>query len=262
MIALARLDEPSNPMRDEMNEDELVQLAQSILAVGLLQPLVVRPRGDRFEIIAGHRRYRALKIANLFEAPCNVVVVDDAVVEAMKMAENVDRADVNPADEAGYLAIVLEKLCENDFDRLVALTKKSESYLNNRLALFQGEREVFAALQRNEINLAVATELNRFKDPIARISHLRLALAQGTSARAVKEWRINHERMLEVNAAAIAAGDAAHAAIASAPQQGPLCPVCRQDKNPGDLAFIWIHRYCNQAVLEELLRAYHGDTNA
>lgn len=260
-VPLALIDDPEVAMRETMDEQELANLAESIRQLGLLQPVVLRPRGVRYEIIAGHRRTVAARRAGLVDVPAMVGAVDDETVEAMKMAENVDRENVGPAEEATYLATILEKFCANDFDRLVTLTRRSESYLNDRLALLSGSAAVLEALRAKQINLSVATELNRYKDEIAGRQALELAIAQGATGRAVRDWRRQYELVLANNAAAIAAGDAVNAAIPAASTGMPRCIVCHQDNRPEAMRMHYVHEHCNLAILEPMLSPQGGRTN-
>lgn len=107
LIPLADIDpSPDNP-RKEFEEEPLAQLAASIAEQGLLQPIVVRAKGDRFEIVAGERRYRALKLNKATEALCLVREGDDeGTTRALRIIENLQRADIKPVEEAdAFLAL-------------------------------------------------------------------------------------------------------------------------------------------------------------
>lgn len=107
LIPLADIDpSPDNPRKD-FEEEPLAQLAASIAEQGLLQPIVVRPKGERFEIVAGERRYRALRLNSATEALCLVREGDDeATTRALRIIENLQRADIKPIEEAdAFLAL-------------------------------------------------------------------------------------------------------------------------------------------------------------
>jgi ParB family transcriptional regulator, chromosome partitioning protein len=88
--------------RTKMDDDSLEELAASIRKQGLMQPILVRPVDhDRYEIIAGERRWRAAKIAGLTEVPVLVREVPDSAALAMALVENIQREDLNPLEEAG-----------------------------------------------------------------------------------------------------------------------------------------------------------------
>lgn len=107
MIPLTDIDpSPDNP-RKEFEGEPLAQLAASIAEQGLLQPIVVRPKGERFEIVAGERRFRALRLNEATEALCLVREGDDeATTRALRIIENLQRADIKPIEEAdAFLAL-------------------------------------------------------------------------------------------------------------------------------------------------------------
>lgn len=88
--------------RTKMDEESLQELAASIRTQGLMQPILVRPiDGDRYEIIAGERRWRAARIAGLLEVPVLVREVPDSAALAMALIENIQRENLNPLEEAG-----------------------------------------------------------------------------------------------------------------------------------------------------------------
>ena len=100
-LAIQKLQPGKYQPRTRMDEGALAELAESIKAQGLLQPILVRPlaeQSDRYEIIAGERRYRAAQLAGLSEVPVLVKVVDDHAAAAMALIENIQREDLNPLE--------------------------------------------------------------------------------------------------------------------------------------------------------------------
>lgn len=261
-ISLELLDPPLLAMRETIDEGYIDELATSIRDNGLIQPIVVRAVGDRYEIIAGHCRSLACRRAPLFSPPCVVVVADDKTVEALKIAENTDRLNVNPADEAEYLDTLLSKLCEGDIEQLSSLSKRSISYLNSRLDLFRGHKPVFDALKAGSISLTVAGELNRFTDVKAAQMHLEQAIQIGATGKAVREWRRAYENFELHNGPAIAAGEAAMTPTIQTAAVMPVCICCRRDVDTGSLRYVPVHDYCQKAILTPLLAGPGGLPNA
>src|SRR5262249_44523523 len=127
---------PRNPRRT-FSEAELAELASSIKQHGVIQPIVVRPvKGatDRFEIIAGERRWRASQAAGLHEVPIVPVEVSDSDALQLAIIENVQREDLNPLEEAqGYHALADEfKRSQEDIAKIVG---KSRSHVANMMRL-------------------------------------------------------------------------------------------------------------------------------
>lgn len=146
--------------RTRMDEGALNELAASIKAQGLMQPILVRPlgRGDRYEIIAGERRYRAAQIAGLSEVPVLVKDVDDQAAAAMALIENIQREDLNPLEEAQGIHRLI-----TDFDftheQAANAVGRSRSAVSNLLRLLNLARPVQTMLMAGDIDMGHARAL-------------------------------------------------------------------------------------------------------
>jgi ParB/RepB/Spo0J family partition protein len=136
-IPLAAIDpSPTNP-RKHFDKQKLDELAESIVRLGVLQPIVVRPRpGDRYEIVAGERRYRAARQVAFEQIPCTVRDLDDKATLEVQVVENLQRDDLHPLEEAeGYAALLRDH--GYDADTLAQKIGKSRSYVYARLKLME-----------------------------------------------------------------------------------------------------------------------------
>src|SRR6266850_5649518 len=159
---------PRNPRRD-FSDTELGELADSIKEHGVIQPIVVRPvRGvqDRYEIIAGERRWRASQIAGLHEVPIVPVDVSDSDALEIAIIENVQREDLNAMEEAqGYHALANEfKRSQEDIAKIVG---KSRSHVANMMRLTKLPAEVQAYITKGELSAGHARALIGVPDPAA-----------------------------------------------------------------------------------------------
>ena len=104
-LLLEKLQPGKYQPRTQMDDELISELSESIKAQGLIQPIIVRPlANDRYEIIAGERRWRAAQMAGLTEVPVRIRDVDDNSALAMALIENIQREDLNPLEEvAGFL---------------------------------------------------------------------------------------------------------------------------------------------------------------
>jgi ParB family chromosome partitioning protein len=160
MLPLSRLHEsPTNPRR-VFDEAKLLELAASLKAQGLIQPIVARPNADGFEIVAGARRYRAAQLAELSEIPTRVVSLTDEQALEWALIENSQRVDVHPYEEAEGFQRLLD-LPGYDVASLAEKTGKSESLVYARLALLQLITEVAEAFQQERITASHANLIAR-----------------------------------------------------------------------------------------------------
>jgi ParB family chromosome partitioning protein len=148
--------------RTRMDEGALNELAASIKAQGLMQPILVRPVGhngaDRYEIIAGERRFRAAQIAGLTEVPVLVKDVDDQSAAAMALIENIQREDLNPLEEAQGIHRLI-----SDFDftheQAAGAVGRSRSAVSNLLRLLNLAKPVQTMLMAGDIDMGHARAL-------------------------------------------------------------------------------------------------------
>ncbi|WP_151632321.1 ParB/RepB/Spo0J family partition protein [Noviherbaspirillum aerium] len=147
--------------RTRMDEGALNELAASIKAQGLMQPILVRPvssGSDRYEIIAGERRYRAAQIAGLTEVPVLVKDIDDQAAAAMALIENIQREDLNPLEEAQGIHRLI-----SDFDftheQAANAVGRSRSAVSNLLRLMNLAKPVQTMLMAGDIDMGHARAL-------------------------------------------------------------------------------------------------------
>jgi len=146
--------------RTRMDEGALQELAASIKAQGLMQPILVRPvSGDgRYEIIAGERRFRAAQIAGLTEVPVLVKDVDDQAAAAMALIENIQREDLNPLEEAQGIHRLI-----TDFnfthEQAAGAVGRSRSAVSNLLRLLNLAKPVQTMLMAGDIDMGHARAL-------------------------------------------------------------------------------------------------------
>ncbi len=170
---------PRNPRR-YFDETELHDLASSIRQHGIVQPVVVRPIAiDRYEIIAGERRWRAAQLAGLIEIPVIVRDVDDKTALEIAIVENVQRADLNPLEEAlGYEQLIAEHgYTQNDLGEIIG---KSRSHVANSLRLLKLPDPVRDMLAAGSLSAGHARALVSTSDPTTLA---RTVVSKGMSVR-------------------------------------------------------------------------------
>lgn len=174
---------PDQP-RKAFTEEDMEDLAASIREKGIIQPLIVRPmREGRYQIVAGERRWRAAQLAQLHEVP--VVVRDFSDLEVIEIAiiENVQRADLNPIEEATGYRQLMDRFGHTQ-EKLAEALGKSRSYIANLLRLLQLPPAVIAMVADSQLTAGHARALVTAPNPEELA---RKIVKDGLSVRAVEK---------------------------------------------------------------------------
>ena len=174
---------PDQPRR-QFDQDDLNDLAASIRDKGIIQPLIVRPSGDdTFEIVAGERRWRAAQMAQLHEAPIIVRDLSDTEVLEIAIIENIQRADLNPVEEAAGYQQLMDRFGHTQ-EKLGEALGKSRSHIANLLRLLTLPDDVQDHLRYGRLSSGHARALITSDDP----SDLaRKVISKALSVRATEE---------------------------------------------------------------------------
>ncbi|MCX7172976.1 MAG: PRTRC system ParB family protein [Proteobacteria bacterium] len=157
---------PGKNPRTRFDPDEMAELEASVKAQGVMEPIIIRPVDDRFEIIAGERRWRAARgvYGEDYEIPVVYREVDDATASEMALTENVQRAGMGPADEAVEASKILAR-CDGDRDETARRLGWKRDTLDKRLALMNCSPTVLTAMTEKKILLGHAELLAAVTKP-------------------------------------------------------------------------------------------------
>ncbi len=154
-VAIARVRPCAFQPRKDFTADALRELADSIQAQGILSPLIVRPLGDNFELIAGERRWRAAQLVGLKEVPILVREADDRTVVELALIENLQRENLNPIEEALGYAQLIEQF-QLTQETAAAKVGKSRAVVANALRLLKLTPELQAYLRHGQLSVGHA----------------------------------------------------------------------------------------------------------
>jgi len=157
-LDIDRLDPAETQPRSRFKEAKLEELAQSIRSNGVIQPLVVRRNGERFEIIAGERRWRAAQKAGLHKIPCVVKDVPDENVLELSLIENIQREELNPIEEANAFKKLLEQRALTQ-DQVAERVGKDRSTISNALRLLKLPLEIQRLVEEEKLSTGHARSL-------------------------------------------------------------------------------------------------------
>ena len=171
--------------RKLFDDDEIGHLSDSIKAHGVLQPLVVRPIGDQFQLIAGERRLRAAQVAGLREVPVSIVNFDDQQVFEASLVENIQRADLNAIEKAHGFKEYLDRYHVTQ-EQLAGRLGMDRSSVSNLVNLLNLPEEVQAAVRQNQISLGHAKILKGLPDAARQTELCREVVMKGLSVKALE----------------------------------------------------------------------------
>jgi ParB family chromosome partitioning protein len=166
MIPIAGIEPHPGQPRRIFQEEALAELAQSIQARGVIQPIIVRPHGHRFQIVAGERRWRAAQRARLHEIPAIVREFSDDETLEVALVENIQRQDLNAIEEAQAYRRLVDEYGHTQ-EELGKLVHKSRSHVANLLRLLDLPAKVQVYLGTGQLQMGHARALITAKDPEA-----------------------------------------------------------------------------------------------
>lgn len=184
-VGIDRIDQNPNQPRKTFDEDELAALSESIKNHGVLQPVVVRPVGDRFQLVAGERRLRAAQAIGVESIPVRIVDFNDQQVMEAALAENIQRSDLNPIEKAQGFREYLGRwdITHEDLAGRLGLDR---STVTNLVRLLDLPEAVQSAVRVGQISAGHARALLSVADPQRQESLCKEIIAKGLSVRATE----------------------------------------------------------------------------
>lgn len=186
MIGIDLIDPNPFQPRIHWDDTELASLAESIREQGILQPLVLRAREDRYQLIAGERRLRASKIAGLSEVPAYIREADDRQMMALALVENIQRQDLNPMEKAEAFTRFCREfgMTQNELGRQVGL---SRSAVANFQRLMELPDQVKTMVRSGSLSMGHGRALLGMEDKESMIRMAKVTVNRGYSVRALEE---------------------------------------------------------------------------
>ena len=182
MIAIDRIFPNPDQPRRRFDENAMAELARSIAEKGIIQPLILRPhpaRDGEFEIVAGERRWRAAQIAQRHDVPAIVRAFDDVEVLEVAIIENIQRADLNPIEEARGYRNLIDRFGHTQ-EKVAEALGKSRSHIANSMRLLGLPEEVLTFVERGDLSAGHARAMITAPDPLTLA---REVIAKGLSVR-------------------------------------------------------------------------------
>jgi ParB family chromosome partitioning protein len=183
---------PFQPRR-RFREEALAELAQSIQNTGIIQPLVVRPLGSRYELLAGERRWRAAQRAGLTRVPALVRRVPDEIALEITLVENIQREDLNPIEQAHAFLRLMEEFHLTQED-VAARTGKDRATVANAVRLLRLENTILELIEDGRLTAGHGRALLATPDPKLRLELAHRAARKGLNVRQLERLTSRRNR--------------------------------------------------------------------
>ena len=188
--------------RTRFNESALEELARSIQATGIIQPLLVRRVGNRYQLIAGERRWRAAQRAALQRVPAIVREVADEIAVEMTLVENLQREDLNPIEQAAAFARLIEDFHMTQ-EQVATRTGKDRATIANAIRLLNLESQIQSLIEEGRITAGHGRALLAIEDSKARLDYAHRASRGGLTVRQLERLATRKPRTQTVTVSAI-----------------------------------------------------------
>lgn len=187
LIDIDKIIEPPEPIRNQIDNEAIFELADSIKRFGLINPITLTERNGKFEIIAGHRRFLAIKTLLWTQIPSRVLDKEESQNTCVSIIENLQRVNLNPIEEM-YSVSRLHHEEKMSLNHIAESLSRSIGWVQSRIELIQYPLDLLQAIESEKINLSVAKELVKIEDDSMRKFLLDNAVNSGANSRTVSSW--------------------------------------------------------------------------
>ena len=186
-IEISKIEEPKEALRSYFTKEALEELKESIAREGLLQPIIVRPYNDKYEIVAGHRRFIACKELGWEKIPCIVKELSDEETLITRIHENLKREELNIVDQIELIHTLREREGYT-YKRIGEIFGKGETWAREMHRLHWADQFIKDALAAGHIKKSHAYVLMKHPDPERRYYFLKLCIENGASPTTLDIW--------------------------------------------------------------------------
>ena len=239
-VSTDKVDLPAAEIRRVRNPDYVQNLTESIRHHGILQPILVERRGDRYEVIAGSTRTLIAKQIHLSEVPVMVRDTKPGESDVLRLVENLERDNPDPVSEAAYITkfLLKSKIAPAELARLL---NRSEQWVRDRIAIAEMPNYMQEFLVAKELSLGVALELNQIDDEKVKRDWTYAAVNDGMSVNGAKNARRQYYGLKRAQESAKSPEEAPEV-----PSTPPVilfkCAKCGEMMRAEDSVVVRIHR--------------------
>jgi len=187
LMPVEKLTTGPHELRLEVENEDLDDLAASIRRIGIIVPLLVRPDGDLYTVVAGHRRLAAAKQVGLRGVPCCVRNDSSAWGTEVSLAENLFRTDLTPVEQASAIKDIIDQKIM-DVAEVARMVHRSENWVVRQILMLDWPADVLEVIHNGKLSVSAASNLALIEEETYRQFLLRNAVEQGATARTTAAW--------------------------------------------------------------------------
>lgn len=259
-VPVSSIAAPEAPLRLAMDRGGLDDLTQSVRALGLLEPLVVKRAPNGYEVIAGHRRLLACRMAPLEKVPVMIVSGDVEVEQAVMLAENVQREDLSPVEEAHAIRRMRDVLGLS-VAAIAERMGKSEAWVRGRVELLSWPEVAARAVAEGRASVSALRPLIEIPDEVERDRLIGCAIDGGATAAVTRQWAAG---VMGMACNGLEGNSASARAIAPLAEYIVFMPCfgCRESKPAVDLRVVRICDPCLDEIGRTVSALTEGPSTA
>jgi len=254
---------PALIFRFGMDQEKFEELKQSIHQRGLLFPLVVYERGDKYELVCGYRRKKAIEELGWDKIPCIVFEGSEEEKDLLRFDENIAREELSPVEEAELLRLLIEKYgySQEELARKLGL---SQPTISKKLAVLKYPQYVRQAIHEDSLGIGVAQVLMRIDDPVERDRLMDVAIKGGATQKIALEWVDAYERQKRMRRVLAERGEIPESEEKEEEEEEPVrypdCFLCGESGRYLRLTSQYICVKCMDEI-EKRMEEEHGDSD-
>lgn len=250
VISLSLIDRPEEISRMEIDLERIRELADSIMERGLMNPILVHPKGDRYGIIAGDRRFMAHEMLGLKSIMCRIRVLTDKEIIIDRAVENLQREDLTPFEE-GFIYKGLKDDKGMSVEEISKLVSKSPGVVERRLSILRMPESFQKAIHSGSIKMSVAEELWSTPDAAKREYFLDIAIEHGITLLVARSWVQDYRKSLRTSGGSDGEGVPDAVPFEDVPIfRG--CDVCHGPCEYKDIVDLRVCPKCGKAIKEAM----------
>lgn len=247
-IDVNKIEPPSEVARIEIPESAIKELAQSIKEQGLLQPIIVAEKDGKFEIVAGHRRWLAVKYLKQKTISCKIVDSSPEMNALARASENLQRSDLTPLEEGMIYQGLVEKF-NMPLDQIAKITGISAGVVRRRINILKMPDNLIDAVHKKLISQTVAEELMRCPDEEYRDYLIQMSREHGVTSMVARGWVDDRAQELRTKLSGDGRGGHSPEVYIETPTF-IACQGCKKPKIVSDLKNVGICRECFETFAE------------